>query len=539
MAESYIEIEDELNNALSRIGRDNGEINEKVSSLTVQELLKQMEIDKFEKLYISSAILLKDELEGEQQPKKQVKNFDEILDNVETLTEYNLKRRNVYEHISQDEQDKLKNMSNFYLIPNTVNKKVSIGKIEETQKVSIHTVVDVEGFDLFTIIDEQNISISKNLKEKIEQYLQVYYSEDIRNGKINVDEVIESFTPKNIDELYMILGSEYTVSMRFLPDRIDEYAIQKGITLKTIGEKKVDLREYDNLDQNNKVQIKEKTDGNEKNDGQKTFEESDFNQNKELEDDKKRKNQSDKKDFESKEGFIQRIARYNNVSPEVVNTREIQNFDKIEEDLGIHFPMSQRSDIIAVRIPTNKVTSKGSAYRTFLASKSTGMTIDANGRCDTRKGKMYDFDEVENYFRFKLRGGPDGGPAGKPLKKDEDRDYMTFLDDKNDIKEEKYVNNGKQKDALRDDRRQYLKDTEAIDKLLKEAIDKYQKKPTQDNYKVVKDLIKEKISLDNKYNALDNQKEVSQKTIKNAEKILNKENDDDDFFPIPGGRFFH
>lgn len=56
---SYMEIEDELNNALGKIGEKQEEpeltMEEKVATLTVQEMLEQMRIDEFEKMYITAA----------------------------------------------------------------------------------------------------------------------------------------------------------------------------------------------------------------------------------------------------------------------------------------------------------------------------------------------------------------------------------------------------------------------------------------------------------------------------------------------------
>ena len=188
---------------------------------------------------------------------------------------------------------------------------------------------------------------------------------------------------------------------------------------------------------------------------------------------------------------------------------------------------------MAVRIPYKL------GYRTFLVEKSTGIAIDAQGRRDNKPDRLYDFDEIEDYFRFKLRPGPDGGADGKPLREDEGRDYTTYIDEKGELQEQKFVNNGKKQDMLREERERYLAEVEEVDQRLKEAIEEYQKHATHENYQKVRDIIKDKVNIDNKYNALDEQRNVTEKTIKNTENVIKDLEDDDEWFPGPGGRFYH
>ena len=125
-----------------------------------------------------------------------------------------------------------------------------------------------------------------------------------------------------------------------------------------------------------------------------------------------------------------------------------------------------------------------------------------------------------------------GGESGKPLRYDESRDYTTYIDQYGDVKEEKYINNGKQKDMIREERERYLAEVEEADKRLADAIDEYQKIATRENYLKVKNIIQEKVDIDNKYNALSEQKEITEKTKENTEKAIGKDlDDDDDWFP--------
>ena len=148
---------------------------------------------------------------------------------------------------------------------------------------------------------------------------------------------------------------------------------------------------------------------------------------------------------------------------------------------------------------------------------------------------MYDFNEIEDYFRYNIRDGHDGGENGKPLRYDENRDYTTYIDEHGDLKQEKFINNGKEQDMLREERERYLAEVEEADKRLAEAIEKYQKNSTHENYKKVQEIIKEKVDIDNKYNALSEQREVTDKTIENTEKAIDRDLDEDDWFPGPPG----
>lgn len=217
----------------------------------------------------------------------------------------------------------------------------------------------------------------------------------------------------------------------------------------------------------------------------------------------------------------------NHVSPAVVNTRVIEDFEQVEEDTGIRLKgRYQRGDVVAVRLPYKL------EYRTFLVDKNTGLTIDGKGVLDRRAGKLYDFDEVEEYFRFSLRSGEDGGDNGTPLRHDERDDRITYIDEHGDIKEEDFKNNGKELDMIKDERERYIAEVGEADKRLSEAIEEYQKNATHENYEKVRECIKEKVDIDNKYNALGEQREVTEKTKKNTAEAMgiNEKDLDDDWF---------
>ena len=537
---SYMEIEDELNEALGRIGEQKsmGEqeitTEEKVAMLTVQELLEQMKTDEFEKLYIAAAS------QGNSLTQEAVP--EEQIEKIKTLAEYRLEQMPLTGQISKEEQGKLKINSNFYMIPHTVTQRYIVGNIEKPKRINIYTINDVEGYSLFTIINEENVSISTTFTEKIKKYLQEFYPIELQTGMITVEEIVDYFTPQNMDEMYEMLGQDAIISIRFLPDRIDEFAQSKGLQPKGLAYREIGIREsaaveQDNLSEETKVAPRPTPEQELETDEGETLEEPDGEPGKVQDGASIRLEEDVEEKEEHVESYVEKIARLNHVKPAVVNTRVIENFEKVEEDTGIPLKgLYPRGEVIAVRIPYKL------GYRTFLVEKSTGMTIDGKGRMDRKPGKMYDFDEIEDYFRYKLRDGHDGGDDGKPLREDEGRDYTTYIDEHGDLREQKYINNGKQQDMLREERERYLAEVAEADQRLKEAIDEYQKNATRENYMKVRDIIKKKIEIDNRYNALEEQREVTKETKENTERTIGKKIDDDDdgWFPAPPGeRFFH
>lgn len=527
---SFLEIEDELNEALKGIGRDikleNDSIDEKVSAITVQDLLEELKTDEFEKIYIATS--------SQSNSVNKQTNID--VDKMQNLAEYQLSQMKQDDTIDVDARDKLKSAANFYLIPHIVEQKYSVGNVDKSKMINVYTVNDTEGYSLYTIIDNKNINISSSFRSRIEKYLRDNYSDEISSGNLDIDEVIEYFTPHSIEELYSKVENDHPVTMRFLPMRIDEFVETKGLEPKEFGINEVDLEEYDDLSEENKVSLRDQPEDDLEKETDETLDKTE-EANGIVKDGKSIKVDEKEKQIQEplKESYIERIAKLNNVSPAVVNTRVVENFEKVEEDTGIHLKGKYaRGGVVAVRIPYKL------GYRTFLVEKDTGLTIDGKGTLDRRPGKLYDYDEIEEYFRFKLTNGKDGGENGKPLRYDESRDYTTYVDEYGDVKKEKFINNGKKIDMNREERQRYLTEVGEIDKRLSEAIEEYQKKSTHENYQKVKDLIQEKVNIDNKYNALDNQRELTKETMENTEKAIGRDLDeDDDWFPSPGERFYH
>ena len=498
----FLDAEEVTNEALHNIGKDvkleePEKADDRVAILTVQDLLEQIKTDDFEKLYVTTAAIANTP-NMEQIP-------DDQIEEVKSVAEYQLSKMPLDQEIDEESQKKLQSAANFYMIPRTAEYKFDVGNNRHSQEMKLYTVNDVEGYCLYTVVDENNITISKNARDAIEKYLLETYPDEVKSGTLKVSEIIDDLTPNTLDELYDAVGNDHPFTMRFLPNRVDEIVSKRGIPKKA---KQEVLKEPETKE----AEIKDEKDKNPT--------ETSIEERQELEEEPQ---------YES---YIEKIAKFNNVKPAVVNTRVIENFEKVEEDTGIHLKGKfQRGDVVAVRLPYKL------GYRTFLVQKSTGMTIDQNGVLDGKPGKMYNYKEVGDYFRFRLRGGEDGGDGGKPLSKDEGRDYSTYIDKNGEVREEKFVNNGKQKDMLRDERERYLLEVEEIDKKLADAIEEYQKSATHENYEKVRNLVKEKVEVDNKYNALDKQRELTERSIDNIETAINRDLDvNDEKVPWDVGR---
>ena len=104
----FLEVEDELNDALGKIGKDVKlhEPNEdRVASYTVEQLLQDLKIDEFEKMYVTTAAF--------SNTPNMEKVPDEKLEDVKTMAEYRLSQMNPNDAVDEKTKEKLKTASNF------------------------------------------------------------------------------------------------------------------------------------------------------------------------------------------------------------------------------------------------------------------------------------------------------------------------------------------------------------------------------------------------------------------------------------------
>lgn len=100
-----------------------------------------------------------------------------------------------------------------------------------------------------------------------------------------------------------------------------------------------------------------------------------------------------------------------------------------------------------------------------------------------------------------------------PIKKDEGRSYITYIDEYGNVKETKYLNNGKYIDMSKEEREKFIAEVQVVNKELSEAIEEYQKNNTMENWQKVRGAMAQRIALDKKYGVLSNQKDVTIKTL--------------------------
>lgn len=100
-----------------------------------------------------------------------------------------------------------------------------------------------------------------------------------------------------------------------------------------------------------------------------------------------------------------------------------------------------------------------------------------------------------------------------PIKKDEGRSYITYINEYGNVKETKYLNNGKYIDMSKEEREKFIAEVQIVNEELSDAIEEYQKNNTMENWKKVRKAMAQRIALDKKYGVLSNQKELTIKTL--------------------------
>ena len=173
---------------------------------------------------------------------------------------------------------------------------------------------------------------------------------------------------------------------------------------------------------------------------------------------------------------------------------------------------------MAVRIP--KLVG---GDRLYLANTKTGERIEI------REKHRENIEDVEQIFKYKWRPGLDTLSSMKsPKEKDGQITYMTYVDKNGNLKEARYINNGKQIDLSIEERERYLAEAREADKVLRDAIEEHEKTPTLESHLRVKDAMQKRVAVDKKYDVLEKQKEVSKDSILNSKEMV-EDNDGKSF----------
>jgi hypothetical protein len=526
---------------------------------------RSYEIDEFEKLYVvTAAKYSRGTLINETTFK------EEDMDDIQTLENYvatNGQLEALLQNIpesSKDENNKeqqaldsQKNkISNYYLIPRQTNQTVRMGKEEKINTVKTKVLVDSDGFSLYTIMDNGDVYMSNVLKQEIETYLKTNYKKALDSKVVSVDEVIEKMTPETVDKLIVFMNSS-GFSLRSIDKEVDSYMLSKIVTDKTILDAEVPGKDISTLEENNALDeysnpSLQKNDEENKSENEKSDEEpnldEDAEQEQELSAPKLKEERKLKKEEFNRAGVgnqaLNRIALENGCKIEQINIRILgtrEALDYATELTGANLQHYRGGEVMAVRIP--RVIGGDKLY---LANTFTGERIEIRNR-EERNVK-----EAEQIFKYDWRPGLDTlRPMQKPKEIEGQITYMTYIDKDGYTREARYINNGKQTDLSLEEREKYLAEVQIADKLLREAIEEHEKLGTNESHLKVKEAMERRVAIDKKYDVLQRQRDVSDKTLENAKDIVEKDDggesinhdherddDDDDWGPW-SGRHFH
>lgn len=473
-----------------------------------------MKIDEYEKLYImvasksSRGTLVDEETFNE-------KDFEDI----KTLEQYIIEKRNSNTVLN-------KNISNYYMIPMQNKQVVRIGDEEVTRIVKTHALVDSDGYSLYTIMEDGRMSMSNVLREETKNYIMTNYKRAVEKKLVTVDDVLEYLNFDNIDKLAVFMDSN-DFSLKDIDKAIDNFMLSKIITDSTYEDKEVggkdistlqdyELDEYENpgrVRQNNYENLEQK--------------------NNNLEKPLELENNERLKDIFNKAGIndnaLKTLLERNSCQLDQINIRILGSREALEytEELtGANLRGYRAGQVMAIRVPK-----MAGGDRLYLANIVTGERITI------RNSPEKNVDDVEEIFKYDWRPGLDTKQAMKRPKEVEGQiSYMTYIDKNGDIKELRYINNGKQNDLSREERQRYLAEVEEADEILKDAIEEHEKTSTQESHLRVKEAMKNRVAVDKKYDVLEKQRDVTKESLENAKDIvedddgmsINKEHDEDD-----------
>ena len=199
--------------------------------------------------------------------------------------------------------------------------------------------------------------------------------------------------------------------------------------------------------------------------------------------------------------ILQAIAAQKGCKVHQIRLRELYREDIIKERIGKDF-RADRGRLAIARI------TYGFKEEMVIVDKTNGMI-----KVDNRKHDHELEDLVPKW--------PHG--TKMPIKKDEGRSYISYLDDNGVVKETKFLNNGKKIDMTKDERERFIAEVALADKELSEAIKEYQKvDPSKqpdlalEKWKDVSKAMARRVALDRKYDALRNQRDVTALTLVSA-----------------------
>lgn len=484
----------------------------------MKENVRSYEIDQFEKLYAltsakaNAASVISD------------KTFDDNdFDKIGTLAQYKVEHREMF----RDENQKVQEQDeNFYVIPRKVVYKVRNGNEDVELIKEMHVLNDSAGNGLYTIMEDGKVEKTKELKDEIE-FAKFRYAKEISAGKLTHEDFDKLFEFETIDQVVDAIEKD-GLSLKKVQEMVNDMVVARGLKPKVIAgyQEERDAAVAKKRDDDEPQEELEPPEDEDK----VQEEEPDEERDDESRDDDGRDITDDEEEVDKTEqeaiaagvdiGMIEQIAQKYQCKPSQINIRKIEDYEKVQEDTGLNL-RAYRGRVIAVRI------NYGFQQRYYLMDS---VTLE---RFETHKLDNGSIEEVQDYFKYPTRQGEDG----RPLRNDEGRSHITYLDENGNVKEMKYINNGRSDDMLREERQRYIAEVSKVNVELQRAIEVYQKDVTQENWLRVKDAMQARVEIDRKYRIkerqFDNQKEntigVLRETIDETEKV--KDIDDDEWGP--------
>lgn len=313
--------------------------------------------------------------------------------------------------------------------------------------------------------------MSKQLEAEIAKAEERYKAE-IVSGKLKADEIRQKFDVEDVNELAKLVKDE-KLTLENIQDKVDEFVQSRGIAPKKISRpmEKQSLEESQEQEEPEEEAVEKAA------------------------------------EVGVSASLILMLAEKFECKPNQIDFRKIENYQKLQEDTGVKVTSAERGKIWAIRIRRGL-----QKERYHVINGQTGEILRPN-RGEISIGNI---PEAKDYFKYKIRNGENA----KPLRRDEGRSYITYLGADGEIKEMKYINNGKKDDMLREERERYVADVNEVNILLQQTIEDYQKNATHENWLKVRDAMRQRIDVDRKYRikerGFDNQKDLTIDTMEEA-----------------------
>ena len=428
--------------------------------------MEDFEIDDFEKLYaITSAEL------NSKEKVNDISFKDIDFDKISNLAKFKKDNPNLFieKYRNPEELDMY-----YYVIPVTVQQRVRSGNEEFSIDKKSYVLTDARGSALYIVMENGILVTSSELEEQL-RIAEQRYKAYIDKGIISKKDITDQFSLHDINSV-MELINEKQITLDDVQKIVDEKMREHGIVL-----------QENNSNKSEKEQGEERLDPGE---------ELELNEG---------RTRAEASACGISQNMLEMLAQQYGCRVDQLSFRKVDDYERLEEDTGINARM-YRGKTIALRI------NYGFQQRYFLVNSENGNQINLQ-RGEIETGNI---PELEDYFKFPLTRSNGKEDTSRPLAWDSvtGPSYITYLDVYGNVKEAKYINNGKADDMLRDERQRYIAEVAEADKILSNAIDIYQKENTQENWLRVKDAMSKRIQVDKKYRVLENQKENTINTLK-------------------------